>query len=124
MNIPSNIAKSSFLVSLVFWTIGLTSGAELFAIAIIFISFIPIFLSCSMVILLTICPFFWMAETENFNKKQVFKTYFPYYAIICFSICMYGIFRNTNGIFLIGFFVAIFMTTTQSWIWFAKDSKP
>ncbi len=123
MNIPGNIAKSSLLATLIFWGIGLTEGAELFAIALMFISYIPIFLSCSLVILATICPFFWLAETEKFNNKQVFRMYFPYYAIICFAICMYGIFSNTREMFSIGFFVAVFITTMQSWIWFAKETS-
>lgn len=121
MKVPSNLAKSSLLATFIFWTIGLTDDAEYFQIAIIFISYIPIFLSCSLVILLTICPFFWLAETKNCNKRQVFKLYFPYYAIVCFAICTYGIFNNIHEEFLIGFFVSVFFTTMQSWIWFAKE---
>ena len=121
MKVPSNITKSSLLATILFWTIGLTDGADFSAIALIFISYIPIFLSCSVVILLTICPFFWLAETDNCNNRQLFKLFYPYYAIACFAICMYGIFSNSHESFFIGFYVSVFITTLHSWIWFAKE---
>jgi hypothetical protein len=122
MNTPSNIAKSSVLATFIFWIVGsydgFTPGLFLFVI----LSYIPVFISCSLVILMTIYPFFWLAEAKNFDKQHIFKRYFPYYSIVCFGLCMYGIFSNSDESFLVGFFVAAFITTMQSWVWFAKES--
>ena len=123
MNLPSNLAKSSMLATCIFWTIGMTDGFDLDMIPIIFFSYIPIFIMCSLTIIITICPFFWLAENKNFTKENVFYTYFPYYAIICFTICLYSIFSISYEAFLIGFFVAVFFTTMQSWIWFVKERE-
>ncbi|MGJ8592730.1 MAG: hypothetical protein ACSHXF_09290 [Aquaticitalea sp.] len=122
MNLPSNLAKSSLLATAIFWIIG---GVEEFnsisLISIIFLSYIPIFISCLIAIVGTICPIFWLTETGSFGKQDVFKMYFPYYCIICFSLCCYGIYSISIEPIFIGFFISAFITTMQSWIWFAKE---
>lgn len=122
MNLPSNIAKSSLLAGLIFWIVGGTEGFNsVTIIPIIFISYIPIFICCALTILVTICPFYWLAEKNSLSKRDVFNRYYPYYSIVCFGLCSYGIYSNTHETFFIGFFISIFITTMQSWIWFAKE---
>uniref|UniRef100_UPI0040493E13 hypothetical protein n=1 Tax=Gelidibacter sp. TaxID=2018083 RepID=UPI0040493E13 len=123
MNIPSNLAKSSVLATFVFWIIVSYDGLNPNLLPLIILSFIPVFISCSIVILVTICPFFWLAEAKKFDKQQIFKRYAPYYSIICFGLCLFGILSNSDSAFLIGFFIAVFVTTMQSWVWFAKEAK-
>ena len=121
MKIPSNLAKSSLLATGIFWVIGMTDGFESVMLPLMFISYVPVFVCCTGTILLTICPFYFFGETKHFSKRHVFQRFYPYYSIVCFALCAYGIYENTNETFLIGFFVAVFFTTMQSWIWFAKE---
>lgn len=120
MNVPLNLAKSSILATVIFWLIGMTEHFNFEMLGFVFISYIPIFMSCSFVICLTICPFFWLKEKEAFDKKMVFKTYFPYYSIVCFGICVFGII-SSDSIILTAFFISVYITTSQSWIWFAQE---
>lgn len=124
MNLPLNLAKSSLLALAVFWTIiyaeeGLDHDLFLFML----LSFIPIFLVVTIVIVGTICPIYWIAKKEHINNTQIFKTYFPYYAILAFLICVFGIIVSDFDIYLIAFFVSAFITSSQTWVWFAKE-KP
>ena len=124
MNLPRNLAKSSLLATFIFWIVGCAEEYKSVSILLIFMSYIPIFISCALAISLTICPFFWLAENESFSKRDVFNVYFPYYSIICFALCSYGIYSNISEPFFIGFYISVFITTMQSWIWFAKDPSP
>lgn len=124
MNLPLNLAKSSMLAVVIFWMIicskeGLDSDLVLF----ILLSFIPIFLVVTLVITSTICPILWLTKKEDFNNLHIFKTYFPYYAIIAFCICAFGIIISDFEIHLIAFYVTAFITSSRSWVWFANEDK-
>ena len=122
MDLPKNIAKSSLLAGAIFWIVG---GSEEFntvsIIPIIFISYLPIFICCAVTILVTVCPFYWLAEKESLSKRDVFNRYYPYYSIVCFGFCSYGIYVHIKEAYFIGFFISVFITTMHSWIWFAKE---
>lgn len=123
MNIPNNLGKSSLLAAVVFWTIIGADNFDRDAILYVFLSFIPIFLCVAVVILFTICPFFWWKEKPDFSKKQVFKTFYPYYAIVAFAISAYYTMTSGFDVNVIAFFSSVFVTTNQSWFWFAKENK-
>ncbi|MBQ0787459.1 MAG: hypothetical protein KBT69_08165 [Oceanihabitans sp.] len=124
MHIPHNIAKSSLLAGSIFWTILATDNFNWGMIPVVFLSFIPIFICCSLVILVTICPIFWLLESEHYSKQKVFKTCFPIYTIITFSLCCYGIYHAFSEVYMIGFYVSAYITTAQSWVWFGKEKSP
>lgn len=123
MNILSNIGKSSLLAMSIFWVINLTYDFNCDYIPFVFLSLIPIYFCCAIVILLTICPIFWFSVSEVFNRQQIFKTYFPIYAILIFGLCSYGIYKTKTDTFAISFFVSAYISTLHSWMWFAKPKK-
>jgi len=123
MNFPLNLAKSSLLALAVFWTIILSEdGFDADFTLLILLSCIPIFLVVTVVIIFTICPIYWLAKKEDFNKQQVFKTYFPYYTTIAFFICVFGMYSSNFDTYMIAFFSSAYITTSQSWVWFAKEN--
>ena len=123
MNIPLNLAKSSLLALVIFWTIICAEeGLDNDLVLVILLSFIPIFLVVTIVITGSICPIFWFAKKENRNSIQIFKRYFPYYAIIAFFSSVFGIIISNYDIYLMAFFVAAFITSSQSWVWFAIEN--
>lgn len=124
MNLPSNLSKSMLLAAAIFWTIIYAEEVDLSVGPYILLSFIPIFIVSSLVIVITICPIFWFLEKEGNNKTKIFKTYFPYYTIISFSISMYCIIILDFETIVIAFFSSAFITTSQSWVWFAKEKTP
>lgn len=121
MNLPSNLAKSCLLASVIFWIIIGSESVDTTAFLFVFLSMIPIVLVVSFTIIITICPFFWVSRSGAFNHQTVFKTYFPYYAIVAFGICTFGIIVSDFDIYMIAFFTSAFITTSQCWIWFAKE---
>lgn len=123
MNVPSNLAKSCLLASAIFWTIIGSHDWESSMLLIAFLSLIPIFLVVTVVIIGSICTIFWVFEKKDFNKQQIFRTYFPYYTIIMFGICTFGIIVSNFDIYIIAFFTSAFITTSQSWVWFAKEKE-
>ncbi len=121
MNLPSNLAKSSVLAFVIFWVIIGSKDYESEVLPYVMLSYIPVFLCVLIVIIGTICPFFWSAKNTGFNNQNVFKTCFPYYAIVVFGICVFGISTSDFDNMAIAFFTSVFITTSQSWIWFAKE---
>ena len=117
MNTSKNIIKSTLLATCIFWLIILSKGFEAIMIPLIFLSIIPISISCAITILLTILPFFWLKNKETTNRK-VFETYFPFYTIVLFSLCLY--FSIKEPIF-ISFFASAFFVAMQSWVWFGEE---
>ncbi|MCB0383705.1 MAG: hypothetical protein KDD05_10550, partial [Psychroserpens sp.] len=90
---------------------------------IMLLSFIPIFLVVTIVIISTICPIYWLAKNEHTGNKQVFKTFFPYYAVVAFVICVSGIITSGFETILTAFYVSAYITSSQSWVWFAKEQS-
>ena len=123
MNIPSNIAKSFLLASAIFGGIIMVTEYEPDLFPFFFIAMIPIFMVVTMVILGTVCPFFWLAKSATVNERRIFQIYYPFYAIIVFSVCAWGIISSHFDNFAIAFFSSAFITTSQSWVWFAKTTE-
>ncbi|MDO5980097.1 hypothetical protein [Flavivirga spongiicola] len=119
MNTPSVILKSTILATCIFWIILISENFQNDMIPFVFLSIIPISICCTVTILFTIMPFF-LLKKDGSSNKSVFKKYFPFYAIVSFSLCCYGVIELT---FAISFFISAFFTTMQSWIWLAKDNQ-
>ncbi len=125
MNTPSVILKSTILATCLFWIPIMSKDFQSDMILFVFLSIIPISLCCAFTILLTIAPFFWFhgkasSDGSVHRNKVIFNKYFPFYAITTFSLCLYGTIKFS---FAISFFISVFFTTMQSWIWFAKNNQ-
>lgn len=121
MNVFLNFCKSTVLATLIFWMIISPKSFEVDTFLFVLLSMIPVFVCCVVTIALTIYPFFRLFETETFDKKAVFNTFFPFYAIVAFSLCIYVIFLSDLEFYMIAFFTSAFMTTSYSWVWFSKE---
>jgi len=123
MHILGNIGKSSILAASIFWIIILSESFEWDMLPFIFLSLIPIYVICGLTILITICPIFWFLENDGYNKLRIFKTYFPIYTIIAFGFCIYSIYKYSFDVFALSFYASAYITTSQSWVWFAKEKN-
>lgn len=123
MHILGNIGKSSLLAASIFWIIILSDTFNWDMMPFIFLSLIPIYVICALTILITICPIFWFSENDNYSKQRIFKTYFPIYTIIAFVLCAYSIYKSSFDVFALSFYASAYITTTQSWVWFAKKKR-
>lgn len=126
MNIIENTSKTAFkatvLATIIFWIlVASQEGLSSDAIPFVFISIILIFIICFIAILFSIAPFYSLNEQKK-NNKQIFKIYFPFYAIILFSLCSYFMITGDFESIISCFFTTTFFTAIQSWIWFFKTS--
>lgn len=119
MNTSRVILRSTFLAASIFWIIIFSENFEHIMILLFFLSIIPISICCAITILITILPFFWFKK-DGTSPQSIFNSYFPYYAIAMFSICLYGVWKEPE---VISFFVSAFLTTMQAWVWFGKKNK-
>lgn len=122
MNTPLILAKSSLLSFCIFWGIIFIVDFEPGMFGFIVLSIIPISIVCSTFILFTIFPFFWR-KSNKVSKANIFRTYFPFYAIIVFGFSLFGTIIAKFYIFPISFFASAFFTTMQAWVWFSRDYK-
>ena len=123
MNTSLTILKATGLSFIIFWAI--IFSEEKFMLDMfpyVFLSFIPIGFCCLIVICLTICPFFW-AKNESKDSDTILKTYFPFYTIILFTLCSYGLITSNLNIFSVAFIISAFITLLKSWTWLAKSPK-
>ena len=121
MNIAGNLAKSSLLASMIFWIIIGSKELNMDIAPFVLLSYIPIFLCVAIVIIGSICPFFWSTKSNVDTKIQVFKMCFPYYTCTAFGLCCYGIITSDYDLYFSAFCISAYITTNQSWVWFAKD---
>ncbi|MGB3607515.1 MAG: hypothetical protein WA775_04030 [Psychroserpens sp.] len=125
MNLPSIILRAWLLATIIFWLIIACFEPirvdELFLAS---LSIIPIFIGVVIVVVGTICPFFWFTVSKEFSAKNTFRTFYPYYAISMFAICVFGTTISDYDICTIAFFFSAFITTSQSWIWLSNTRKP
>ena len=119
MKLPLIILKATLLSTVIFWVILFLNGTDSALLIYIVPSMIPISICNTIVITCTIAPFFW-SKNDNTSYQTVFKTYFPYYALICFSLCVYGTFQEPV---LLCFYAAAFISTLQTWVWIVKHAE-
>ncbi len=121
MHIPSNIGKSTLLATCIFWTINFSKDFDSDIFLLVFMSIIPICISVTAVIIGTICPIFWLLKKENESNTLFFKKWFPIYTILAFSLCVFGAVVSNLEFYLVSFYITVYITTAQSWVWFAKE---
>lgn len=126
----STSLKSTLFCTILIWGLNLLcftnyndihlSSISLMLLALI-LSAIPIFIVIYLMILLTITPFY-IYEINKLSRKEIFKKYFPYYAIAFFGICLFiGI--HYSQLFFINFLISAFLTAMQTWVWFFNSKK-
>jgi hypothetical protein len=121
MNIPSNISKSTLLAMCVFWAINFTKDFDLDFSPFVLLSIIPISICVTIVLLFTICPFFWILKKKEESNSTLFKRCFPYYTIVVFGLCLFAAFASNFEFYYMNFLITAYVTTAQSWVWFAKE---
>jgi hypothetical protein len=120
-NLSSTLLKAICLATILFWVLIISEGFNQISLLIL-ISIIPIAIVCSLTIIVTITPFFWLAK-EGVTDLKIFKRYFPYYSIITFGISIYYIIDTNFESFVCAFFITAFITLMQSWIWICKPNS-
>lgn len=123
MNLPKNIGKSTLLAMSIFWTINFTKDFDWDFMPFVILSAIPIGLCVAVVITATICPLFWVFKKKNESNLVFSKKHFPYYNILAFCLCLLGVFTSDFDFYFISFFITAYLTTAQSWVWFAKEKN-
>ena len=118
-NLSSTLLKAICLATTLFWILIIPEDFNQFWFI---ISIIPIAIVCSLTIIVTITPFFWLAK-ENVTDHEVFKKVFPYYSIIAFGISVYFMIETNFESFICAFFITAFITLMQSWIWICKPNS-
>jgi len=119
-SLPHVILKSIVVAWISFWTIYLIDLGEFNPLFIIG-SILPVSIICSLVILITVFPFTTM-ESKAFTKLDIFKTYFPLYALLSFSIgLLIIILSNFNG-FACAFSASSYLTLMITWVWLFKPT--
>jgi hypothetical protein len=116
-NLPNTLVKSTLLSATVFWVI-LAKEIE-FHIIMIF-SLVPVFIVCSLVICITIVPFF-IFEDEKVSNQRIFKKHFPFYTIVMFGIACFGIMKSDYDIYVTAFMTSAFFSLSYAWIWLCKQ---
>jgi len=119
MKIGNTAIKATGLAASIFWFILLPEYQTVSIVIFMLLSLIPIFICCLFTIVFTVFPFFWFLE-DSLDKKQIFKIYFPYYAILVFSISSFSIHIFNYQLFAIAFFTSAFFTLLQTWVWNSK----
>lgn len=120
MNISSTIMKATMLSTTIFWLVIFSEDFQEEMFPFVLISIIPISICCALTIFITIVPFF--SCINKIEITNIYKKYFPFYAIVIFCLCFYGIWESHFNVYPISFFVSAFFTCMQSWTWIVKDN--
>lgn len=123
MNILSNIGKSILLAMCVFWIINFSKEFKTDMLPFVLLSIIPISICVTLVIIITIVPLFGLLQKKKESNYSLTKKCFPYYIILVFGLCVFGIIASDSEFYFISFFITAFITTAQSWVWFAKEKR-
>ena len=119
-NLSSTLLKAICLATGLFWILIISEDFNQISLLIL-ISIIPITIVCSITIIVTITPFFWLAK-ENVSNHEIFKKYFPYYSIITLGISTHFVILSNFESYVCAFFITAFITLMQSWIWICKPN--
>lgn len=122
MNIPLTIIKATGFSAIIFWSIIFTKSFDSDMLLFVLLSVIPISICCALTICLTIAPFYW-SKKEGTDLKTINNRYFPFYAIVLFSLCAYGIIESDFNIYPLAFITSAFFTALKSWSWIIEPEK-
>lgn len=122
MNTILTFLKATGISFTIFWSIISTKGIDFKMIPWTLVSLFPIAIIVTLVISITIIPFYaFNKETKSY--REIYNTYFPYYSVVAFILCAYGIIKSEFEIDLVAFFSAAFITTCKSWQWLTNSTK-
>jgi len=121
MRLLQNTLKSTLLATGIFWLLYIKHVNISDVLFFVFISFLPIFLTCLLTIAITIYPFYVYGDINKISRKSIFKLYFPYYAMLFFCFAVFILMSTHIDSLRLIFFTSAFITTCQSWVWFAKQ---
>jgi hypothetical protein len=116
-NIPSILCKSALLAAVIFWA-QIIEAFNMAFFPILIFSIIPIAIVSSLTIFVTIMPFYVIGG--HLSNHEIFKRYFPYYAIFTFGIASYYIFCSNFDSIVCAFFSSAFFTLMTAWVWIFK----
>lgn len=122
MNIPKTIMKATGLSTVIFWTIILTANYSLDMLLFIPLSMIPISICCAITIYFTIAPFYWL-KNEFTSLKTIHNSYFPFYAMTLFGLCIFGVLKSNFDVYALAFIGSAFFTALKSWSWLTELEK-
>lgn len=113
--------KCTFFSSSLFWLIGNENIGNEFLLLWLISIFILFFISLIMIVT-TILPIHEF-EKNRLNKNQFVKKYFPYYAIIFFTICFASLVESNFNKFMLTVTITAFFTAMMSWFWLFKTKN-
>lgn len=111
--------KATALASILFWILMLGPKDDSEYLIFLPVSVIVLFLICLGMISGTIVPIYWI-EKNNLTNPQIFRKYFPYYAILFFAFCCFLFIKFNFDFMLLKLISIAFITAMQTWIWFFK----
>lgn len=120
-NLIPTLFKAAILALVLFWILIFSEKmlAESYIFMLCIVSIIPISIVSTLVVLITILPLYSL-EKEKLSNLEIFKKYFPYYAITLFGTCIYLIALSNFEKIVIAFCITAFFTLMQSWVWICK----
>ena len=123
LKIGQTSLRCAVFSSTLFWL--LISANESFGVSIIFFWFISLIITfvISLIMNAVTISVFYEFEKERLDKTQFYKRYFPFYAIVFFSlsVLLYTISNFEKDLLYI--LVTAFFTAMMSWIWLFKENK-
>jgi len=122
MNIPKTILKATGASTVIFWAIILTGYFRVDMLVLIPLSMIPISICCAVTICLSIAPFYW-SKNEYTSLQTIHNRYFPFYAIVLFGVCAFGVLLSNFDVYALAFIASAFFTTLKSWSWLTELEK-
>lgn len=121
MRYSKSILKSILLSAIIFWLVIFSEAFEASMLFWVFISLVPITVCCSLTVLFTISP--WFALQPKLRPQEIYKKYFPYYAIFSFALCFYCLWKTKFDLYTISFFSSAYFTSLQIWNWLVLDNQ-
>ncbi len=84
-----------------------------------FIAFIITFIISFMMIVVTILPIYQIVASKS--KEDFFKRYFPYYALLFFTSCVFLWSKSNFGKQISEIYLTAFLTAMLSWVWLFEN---
>lgn len=123
-NIASTLFRASNLAFIIFWVqIAITNIQTITFIGpFIILSYLLIYIVCTITIFVTILILYYLVRNKLSNR-EIFKKFFPYSAILIFCFCACFVIGSKFDTNTCIFFITVFFTLMQSWIWICSPNK-
>lgn len=125
LKIGQTSLKCALFSSILFWILTIANNPNTFGIDLIFFWFISMVILFFISLIMNVLTIFLLYESKRaqMDKTQFYKRYFPYYAILFFTICLllYCLTNFENDLMCI--LVTAFFTAMMSWTWLFKTKN-